>query len=369
MNPCPTACTRGTGRYAPAAARIARLLVPLLLLTPALDVAGQQLDWPEGEVYTGTFSIAAVDAETGEIGIAVTSRVPCVGNLVPHVKVGVGAVATQALVRVEYGAELLGRLEAGVPPQDALRQAMAQDEDAALRQIGVIAADGRSAQHTGRTTLPWAGHRAGRDYVAQGNVLVDAGVLNAMVRRFEETAGSGRRLGERLIEALAAGDHAGGDRRRGALQSAALLVSDPRPGRTTRPDAVAVDLEICESVDPVSELERVYNTVTGDLGHRTLQQFHGPDVVQLKVILHALGFFRRGEPDVRMELAAPFYDQEIVSAVNAFRDAHELSGPLDGSPPGLVDQETVELMWRELEQRGLAADVRRRIRDLTRPRY
>jgi uncharacterized Ntn-hydrolase superfamily protein len=168
----------------------------------------------------GTFSIAAVDPETGEIGVAVTSRVPCVGNIVPHVRVGVGAVATQALTRVEYAEELLDMLAAGATPADALKQALAADPSREQRQVAVIAPDGRSAQHTGKATQPWAGHRAGRGYVAQGNILVGADVLEAVARSFERTEGSGRRLAERLIEALAAGDAAGGDRPRSCSPAA-----------------------------------------------------------------------------------------------------------------------------------------------------
>lgn len=327
--------------------------------------AQQPHEW-DGGLRAGTFSIAAVDTETGEIGMAVTSRVPCIGNIVPTVRVGVGAVATQALIRVEYGEELLDLVASGMAPADALKQALASDASRAHRQIAILTADGRSAQHTGSAAPHWAGQRAGRGYITQGNVLVGADVLQAVARTFEQTEGTGRRLAERLLEALAAGDLAGGDRRSGALQSAAMIVADPRPDRAARPDGISLDIEICESDNPVRELRRVYNSVAGNIGYRTLQQFHGPDVIQLKVILHALGYFRPREPELRMELAAPFFNQEIVDAVNAFRHDHELSGPADGSPPGLVDAETMEIMWAELQKRGIARDVRRLLRDMVR---
>lgn len=341
------------------------LLAAVLSLAAAELAAQQPWAWEDG-LRVGTFSIAAVDAETGEIGVAVTSRVPCIGNIVPYVREGVGAVATQALIRVEYGDELLDLLEAGTSPADALKQALAADAYGVERQIGVIAANGRSAQHTGQAAIPWAGQRAGRGYITQGNLLVGGDVLAAVTRTFERTEGSGRRLAERLIEALAAGDEAGGDRRKGALQSAAMVVADPRPGRAARPDRISIDIDVCESEDPVGELRRVYNSISGNLGYRTLQQFHGSDVVQLKIILHALGYYRTEEAELRMELAAPFFTQEVVNAVNAFRDAHEVSGPASGTPPGLVDAETIELMWEDLERRGIAGEVRRRIREMNR---
>ena len=111
-----------------------------------------------------TFSIVALDPATGESGVAVTTRVACVGNAVPHVRAGVGAVATQATTRVEYGPELFGLLTEGREPEEALRRAVAADPQSAQRQVGVVAANGRTAQHTGSETKPWAGHRSGPSY-------------------------------------------------------------------------------------------------------------------------------------------------------------------------------------------------------------
>ncbi|NIV84485.1 MAG: DUF1028 domain-containing protein, partial [Gemmatimonadetes bacterium] len=132
------------------------------------------------DLHFATFSIAAIDPETGESGVAVTTRVPCVGNAVPWVRAGVGAVATQSWTRVEYGPELLDLLESGVPPEAALSQAVAADTLAARRQVGVIGLQGGSAAFTGDEALPWAGHRSGPNYVTQGNILVGPEVLEAV---------------------------------------------------------------------------------------------------------------------------------------------------------------------------------------------
>src|SRR5687767_15587941 len=93
-----------------------------------------------------TFSIAAVDPRTGESGVAVTTRVPCVGNGVPWVRAGVGAVATQSSTRTEYGNELLDAIAKGEAPSDALKRLLAADPGAQSRQVGVIDMKGRSAQ-------------------------------------------------------------------------------------------------------------------------------------------------------------------------------------------------------------------------------
>src|SRR4029079_18197008 len=103
------------------------------------------VEWRDS-LYFHTFSIAAIDPRTGEVGVAVTTRVPCVGNGVPWVRVGVGAVATQANTRTEYGNELLDALSKGEAPGDALKRLLAADSGSASRQIGVIDSRGRSAQ-------------------------------------------------------------------------------------------------------------------------------------------------------------------------------------------------------------------------------
>ena len=313
-----------------------------------------------------TFSIAAVDPRTGESGVAVTTRVPCVGNGVPWVRAGVGAVATQATTRTEYGTDLLDRLAAGTAPAQALKELLARDSAARQRQVGVIALDGRSAQHTGEGTLAWAGHRAGRNYVTQGNILVGPEVLAAVAASFEASEGTPRHLADRLIDALAAGYAAGGDRRRGRTQSAAVIVADPRPGRSRRADRITANINVCEHPEPVAELRRVYDTISQTLGHRTLEQFAGNDVWQLKVMLHALGHFgANASAPARDAADALVYTPETVAAVERFRAGEGLSTPALGSPPGLVDAETVARLWAALERAGKAQPVRQRLLDAT----
>lgn len=314
-----------------------------------------------------TFSIAAVDPTTGESGVAVATRNTCVGAAVPWVRAGVGAVATQASARLEYGTELLDLLARGVDPATALAQATAADPGAARRQVGVIALDGRSAQHTGSATSPWTGHRAGPNYVTQGNLLVGPEVLDAVARAFEASAGTPRHLADRLVEAMEAGYAAGGDARKGRPQSAAVVVADPRPGVARRPDGVAVNFQVCEHADPVGELRRLYGAVSQTLGFRTLQQAAGADVWQLKVLLHALGYFAHAG-DLTLGPDAYLYTSEAVEAVDRFRADQGLSTPEDGSPPGLVDAETVARLWAAVEGTGRAEEIRRQLLDVTRIR-
>lgn len=333
-------------------------------LTASSAVAQEPAAWGRTPHFH-TFSIAAIDPATGESGVAVTTRVPCVGNGVPWVRAGVGAVATQSWTRVEYGPELLDMLAEGMSAEEALRMAVAADSQAARRQVGVIGLAGGSAAFTGDEAMAWAGHRSGPNYVTQGNILVGPEVLEAVAQSFEASEGSARHLADRLIEALSAGQSRGGDSRKGRLQSAAVVVADPRPGRSRRPDGITVNLNVCEHPTPVAELRRVYDTISQTLGFRTLEQFSGGDVWQLKIILHALGYLRADEEELERNREAYLYTQETIDAVNAFREAEGLSTPAIGSPPGLVDAETVERLWTALEREGKADAVRERIKELT----
>ncbi len=344
-------------------------IVCLLTVIASLSVGPAQAQEPAAwgaDLVFHTFSIAAVDPATGESGVAVTTRVPCVGNGVPWVRAGVGAVATQASTRTEYGAELLDMLEAGLTPMEALARATAGDPMAERRQVGVVAMDGTSAQHTGSGPGTWAGHRSGPNYATQGNVLVGPEVVEAVAASFEGTEGSGRHLADRLIEALAAGQAVGGDKRMGRLQSAAVMVADPREGRSRRADGLTANVNVCEHPTPVAELRRIYTAISGTLGYRTLQQFSGNDVWQVKLILHALGHYRPGAAALERDEGWQLYDAEIVSAVDAFRAEEGISTPDNGgSPPGLVDQDTVDRMWLRLDEAGRAAELRAVIRELT----
>src|SRR3954462_1238037 len=167
----------------------------------------------------GTFSIVAADPASGEGGCAVQSRYFSVGSVVPWVKAGVGAVATQAAGVAVYGLRALEELERGATPEDALVRVLEGDEGRETRQLGVVTADGRAASFTGAACLDWAGHRTGPAFAVQGNILAGAAVVVEMERAFEETVGS---LAERLVAALEAGQAAGGDKR--GQQSAALVV-------------------------------------------------------------------------------------------------------------------------------------------------
>lgn len=352
-----------------------RILLPVLLLS-ALGSASlhAQPGLPPGETNFHTFSIAAVDPETGESGVAVTTRNPCVANGVPWVRVGVGAVATQARTRTQYGEELLSRLAAGMSAEEALRERLAEDESAEFRQVGVVGLSGGVAQHTGSETRYWAGHRSGPDFAAQGNLLVGPEVVDAVAGDFERTRGSGLSLADRLISALEAGQATGGDARRGRRQSAGVLVADPREGGSRRDDGISTHINVCEHETPVAELRRIHDAVSQKLGYRTLTLFAGGDVVQLRVLIGAAGC---AGPDSAADLPGDeddldtpslrIFDAELADAVDSCRAEYGLSTPRSGgSPPGLADGEFLDRLWAAVESGGRADDVRRRLAPIRR---
>ena len=346
------------------------LIVAAWFMPAAPAVAQEPAKWGAALEFH-TFSIIAVDRATRETGVAVTTRNPCVGNAVPWVRAGVGAVATQGGTRLEYGPELLDLLAKGVSPKEALDRSVAADADRERRQVGVIGIDGRSAQWTGagqkgaESRGDWTAEVSGATFAVQGNSLVSPDVVKAVAANFQASEGSARHLADRLIEALNAGQLLGGDGRHGETQSAAVLVADPRPGMSRRPDGQTVNINVCEHPEPVRELRRIYDTASETLGFRTLEQPIGRDVLQLKIMLHALGLYRAGDKEIDARLPqANVYTQEAVDAVNKFRAAQGWQTTV----PGFVDTRTIERLWSRLQEAGRADDVRKRLLELQRVR-
>ncbi len=201
-----------------------------------------------------TFSIVALDHVTGEIGCAVQSKYFAVGNVVPWVKAGVGAVATQAAGVAAFGPLVLGLLESErLAPAEAIERVLEDDEARETRQLGVVRADGAAAAHTGSSCIAWAGHRTGPGYAVQGNILAGEEVVLEMERAF--LAGDGS-LAERLVAALEAGQAAGGDVR--GQQSAAVVVERPGAAAESREGIDRVcDLRVDDHPEPIRELRRL----------------------------------------------------------------------------------------------------------------
>jgi len=203
-----------------------------------------------GTMPAATFSIVGADPQTGEVGVAVASKYFAVGAVVPWAKAGVGAIATQAWVNVDYGINGLELLEKGFSPQAVIDSLTRADSSFQRRQLGVIDAKGNAATFTGKNCLNWAGGLRGKNCAIQGNILVSENVVICMEEAFENTSGS---LGDKLLAALLAGDSAGGDSR--GKQSAALLVVKKTEGfRYDR----EIDIRVDDHPQPFVEIARLY---------------------------------------------------------------------------------------------------------------
>ena len=196
----------------------------------------------------GTYSIVARDPRTGELGVAVQSHWFAVGPIVPWVRAGVGAVATQSIAEPAYGPRALHSLAAGARAREALDELVGDDDLARFRQVAVVDAHGNVATHTGDGCIAYAGHQAGHEFSAQANMMVSAEVWPAMAHAFEAAAGP---LARRLLAALHAAEARGGDAR--GRQSCALVVA-PAQGQ---PWQHSVDLRVDDHPEPLAELDRL----------------------------------------------------------------------------------------------------------------
>jgi len=198
-----------------------------------------------------TYSIVALDAETGQLGVAVQSHWFSVGTVVPWAKAGVGAVATQSIAEPSYGPKGLALMEQGIPADEALQSLLAKDIGENVRQVAMVDAQGNVGVHTGSRCISHASHLTGKNYSVQANIMAKSTVPSAMVQAFESTTGD---LAERMLAALDAAEAEGGDLR--GRQSAAMLVVSGEPTGDPWTDRI-VDLEVADHENPLIELRRL----------------------------------------------------------------------------------------------------------------
>ncbi len=191
-------------------------------------------------------------------GIAVASKFPAVGAVVPWAQAGAGAVATQSYANTSYGPIGLRHMQAGLSAAVTLERLLSDDPDREQRQVGLVDAQGGAATFTGSGCHAWAGGLAEQGFAIQGNILAGPDVIDAMASTYRDAEGD---LADRLLAALLAGDRAGGDRR--GRQSAALLAVCAGGGYSGFNDRW-FDYRVDDHPDPVPrlgellELHRLY---------------------------------------------------------------------------------------------------------------
>ena len=205
--------------------------------------------------FAHTFSIVARHPRSGQIGVAVQSHWFSVGSVVPWVQAGVGAVATQSMVEVNYGPHGLARMAAGEAPLDALTALLNLDESQALRQVAFVNAAGDIAVHTGSQCVAEANHCCGAGFSAQANMMRFPGVPEAMAADYTKALeDESLDLAECLMRALEAAQAAGGDIR--GMQSAAMRIASAEKQAQSW-QGLAVDVRVEDHPQPLAELRRL----------------------------------------------------------------------------------------------------------------
>ncbi|MDD2058328.1 DUF1028 domain-containing protein [Pseudomonas sp. GD03860] len=195
-----------------------------------------------------TFSIVGRCAETGQLGIAISSSSIAVGARCPWLRSAVGAVSSQNITLPALGPQVLDALNEGLAAHQALEHALTRNGYSQYRQVAVVDAQGRTAVFSGTHTLGTHNALAGDQCVAAGNLLANTSVIERMVQAFENSEGC---LAARLLTALQAGQDAGGEA--GAVHSAAVSVV----GELVWP---IVDLRVdWADENPIGELHKLWS--------------------------------------------------------------------------------------------------------------
>ncbi len=206
---------------------------------------------PSSTIPASTYSIVAYDPLTGQLGVAVQSHWFSVGFLVPWAKSGVGAVATQSFVKVEYGPDGLRLMEEGQTSGQALEALLKEDQAKDVRQVAMIDINGNVAVHTGSKCIDAAGHYVGSNYSVQANMMEKEAVWSAMSHAYENTKGD---LASRMMAALESAEKEGGDIR--GKQSAAMLIVSGQPTGVAWKD-IDMDIRVDDHSNPLIELKRL----------------------------------------------------------------------------------------------------------------
>jgi len=301
---------------------------------------------PQSLPPVSTFSIVAIDPQSGEMGVAVASRYFSVGSVVPWAMADVGAVATQANVNVGYGQQALDLLRQGLTAQEVLKKILADDkfEGKDGRQVAIVDAKGNVAAYTGPNAPKWAGDRQGKTWSAQGNILVGPQVPEAMGKAFEATQGE---LAEKLYAALKAGDTAGGDAR--GRQSASMLVVKKQGGRNINNDRY-IYINVDDNPDPFTELRRLLDlNLANNYGDQTFKALEAGNLEKARAAAQKASRYAPNSFGSHMRLAFLNY---LVGDKTASLDEFAKAKALN---PGNFDQQ-----WKEEVQldrfKPMAAD-------------
>ena len=289
-------------------------------------------------LYPSTFSIVACDLDEKTWGVAVASKFPAVGAVVPWAQAGAGGVATQSFANTSFGPRGLDLLAGGLAAEETLSKLLADDPEREHRQVGIVDARGRSATFTGKDCFIWAGGVTGPGYAIQGNILAGDQVVPAMQKAFLETKGE---LPERLYAALLAGDRSGGDRR--GRQSAAIYVVKPQGGYGGYSDRW-IDYRVDDHSDPVlrlGDLLELNHLYFGKSPESERLALAGQALIRLQEIIAHVGNYT-GPAHGQL-------DEATRSALNAFVGNENFEERCD-TQAGWIDQPVFDYIVKKFEK-------------------
>lgn len=287
-----------------------------------------------------TFSIVAYDKGEHAWGIAVASKFPAVGAVVPWARADAGAVATQSYANTTYGPLGLELMASGVSAEEALIQLVNNDEDKKLRQAGFVDASGNAATFTGDDCMEWAGGLVGEGFCVQGNILTGPEVIEEMADAYRNS--DQLEFPERLVEALSAGDRAGGDRR--GRQSAAILVVKPEGGYAGFNDRW-VDYRVDDHESPIprlADLLDLHRLYFGESGAEDRLEIKGETAQKLNEIMMRLGYLPKDLNTVP--------DEDIQAALRKFIGNENFEDRTDFES-GLIDRPVYEYLIKKYDER------------------
>src|SRR3990167_5366455 len=195
-----------------------------------------------------TFSLAGRCARTGMLGAVVTTSAISVGARCQHARAGIGAALTQHRTDPRLGPLALDLLATGLPAGEAMPAVVAAAPHRHWRPLALIDAAGRTAVYSGANVRGERGEAQGKDCAAIANIVRSAALPDAIVAAFEKSPDLP--LARRLLDALEAGEAAGGERQ--PVVSAALLV-------VHRESFPYVDLRVDDHARPIAELGRLWS--------------------------------------------------------------------------------------------------------------
>ena len=260
-----------------------------------------------------TYSIVARDEKSGEIGVGVQSHYFNV-SVVTWGESGVGVVATQSFVNKSFGLRGLGLLKNGKTPREALDLLLSEDEGREMRQVSIMNAKGNVATHTGSKCIKHAGHKIGKNYSVQANMMLSEKVWPLMAEAFEKN--ESLPLAERIIKSLEAAESVGGDIR--GKQSANLVIFRGEFSEKKWEDPL-IDLRVDDHKEPLKELARLLTL------YRAYEQGDkGDQAVEEGDIETALNHYKKGMEMIPDNLEMKYWTAVMLANNKKIEEACEL---------------------------------------------